>query len=71
MTLKKAVLFLIFVYQRAISPYCPSCCRYVPSCSTYTYAAVEKYGVLRGLYLGIRRILRCHPFHTGGYDPVP
>ncbi|MDR2807728.1 MAG: membrane protein insertion efficiency factor YidD [Spirochaetaceae bacterium] len=69
--LKTFVLFLITCYQRVISPHFPACCRYVPSCSAYTYAAIRKYGVIKGLFLGIKRILRCHPFHPGGYDPVP
>ncbi|MDR2740517.1 MAG: membrane protein insertion efficiency factor YidD [Treponema sp.] len=69
--LQKAVLFLIRFYQQAVSPYFPSSCRYVPSCSAYTYEAVRKYGVFRGVFLGFKRILRCHPFHSGGYDPVP
>jgi len=65
------VLKLIRFYQLAISPHFPPCCRYVPSCSVYAYEAVQKYGVVRGVYLALRRILRCHPFHSGGYDPLP
>jgi putative membrane protein insertion efficiency factor len=64
-------LFLIRFYQVAVSPLFPSCCRYTPSCSAYTYEAVDKFGVRKGFYLGFKRILRCHPFHAGGYDPVP
>jgi putative membrane protein insertion efficiency factor len=62
---------MIRFYQKAVSPHLPRSCRYYPSCSAYTYEAVEKFGVFRGLYLGAKRILRCHPFHPGGYDPVP
>ena len=58
-------------YQYAISPHFPPCCRYVPTCSAYAYQAVQKYGICRGLYLALRRLLRCHPFHPGGYDPLP
>jgi hypothetical protein len=65
------VLALIKVYKRWISPGLPSSCRFYPSCSEYTYQAIEKYGVLRGGWLGIRRIARCHPFNPGGFDPVP
>ncbi|MHB0859286.1 MAG: membrane protein insertion efficiency factor YidD [Anaerolineae bacterium] len=65
------VLGAIRFYQRAISPAFPPACRYTPTCSEYTYQAVEKYGLLRGLWLGVSRLLRCHPFHPGGYDPVP
>ncbi|MFP3042432.1 membrane protein insertion efficiency factor YidD [Treponema primitia] len=69
--LQKAALLLIRFYQQAVSPHFPSHCRYTPSCSAYAYEAVWKYGALRGGFLGLRRILRCHPFHPGGYDPVP
>jgi uncharacterized protein len=65
------VLALIRFYKRWISIILPSSCRFYPSCSQYTYQAIEKYGVLRGGWLGIRRIARCHPFHPGGFDPVP
>ena len=65
------MLKLIRFYQYAISPMFPPCCRYVPSCSAYAYEAVQKYGIFRGIFMALRRILRCHPFHPGGYDPVP
>jgi putative membrane protein insertion efficiency factor len=68
---RKGVLLLIRFYQRALSPYLPASCRYVPTCSAYAYEAVQKYGVFRGSFLAVKRILRCHPFHPGGYDPVP
>jgi putative membrane protein insertion efficiency factor len=69
--LRKTALLLIRFYQVAVSPHFPPSCRYVPSCSEYAYRAVEKYGFRRGLYLALKRILRCHPLHPGGYDPVP
>lgn len=72
--LQKMALWFIFksirFYQLAISPHFPPCCRYVPSCSAYAYEAVQKYGIFRGIWLGLRRLLRCHPFHPGGYDPL-
>ena len=68
--LKKAALFLIRVYRNCISPYKPACCRFVPTCSEYAIVAFEKYGVIKGLSLTVKRILKCHPFHPGGYDPV-
>ncbi|MCX7656061.1 MAG: membrane protein insertion efficiency factor YidD [Treponemataceae bacterium] len=62
---------LIKLYQHAISPHFPPSCRYTPTCSAYACTAIEKYGPFKGLWLAIKRILRCHPFHPGGYDPVP
>lgn len=68
---RRMILLLIRFYQLAFSPYLPPSCRYVPTCSAYAYQAVQKYGPGRGLWMAARRILRCHPFHAGGYDPVP
>ena len=68
---KRAILFLIRVYRRYISPLFPPCCRFYPTCSTYAMQAVEKYGALKGGWLAVKRILRCNPFNDGGYDPVP
>ena len=61
----------IRLYQITLSQVMPPSCRFYPSCSEYTLQAIAKYGVLKGGWLGARRILRCHPFHPGGYDPVP
>jgi len=58
-------------YQLAISPMLKPSCRFYPSCSCYAHTAIERYGVVRGFWLGLRRLLRCHPFAPGGYDPVP
>ena len=69
--MKKLVLFLIKFYQKFVSPLFPPSCRYTPTCSQYTFEAVQKYGVIKGLFLGIKRILRCNPFFPGGDDPVP
>ncbi len=69
--MKALALALIRVYKRYLSPVLPSACRFEPTCSMYTYEAIERYGVLKGGWMGIRRIARCHPFHPGGYDPVP
>ena len=68
--MKKVLILLIRFYQKAISPLFPPCCRFVPTCSQYALEAVTKYGALKGGKMAIRRILRCHPFHKGGYDPV-
>lgn len=69
--MKYVALALIRFYKRFISPVLPSACRFHPTCSVYTYEAIERYGVIRGGWLGIRRISRCHPLNPGGYDPVP
>jgi uncharacterized protein len=61
---------LIRGYQLVISPMLPPSCRFTPTCSAYTLEAIQRYGALRGLYMGVRRLLRCHPFRPGGYDPV-
>ena len=58
-------------YKLLISPLLPSACRYRPTCSEYMMDAVEQHGVLRGVWIGLKRLARCHPFHDGGYDPVP
>lgn len=68
---KRFCLAAIRGYQRYISPLLPDACIYIPTCSQYAVEAIEKYGVAKGCWLGVRRILRCHPFHAGGYDPVP
>lgn len=67
----RAVLLLIRGYQHSLSHVLGGNCRYYPSCSAYTYQAVEKYGWARGSWMGAKRIARCHPFARGGYDPVP
>lgn len=64
-------LFLIRFYQVCISPFTPSACRYAPTCSTYTYEALKKHGLIKGGWLGAKRILSCHPWGGSGYDPVP
>lgn len=69
--MKRAVFWAIWLYQRAISPYLPSVCRYAPTCSHYSQEAVLKHGVLKGSWMGLRRLARCHPFGGEGYDPVP
>ena len=68
---KRFCLAAIRGYQRYISPLLPDACIYIPTCSQYAVEAIEKYGVVKGCWLGVRRILRCHPFHAGGYDPGP
>ena len=69
--MKRFALKLIRFYQVAISPNKPTLCRFVPSCSHYGYEAVERHGVVKGCWLTLKRISRCHPLNEGGYDPVP
>ena len=69
--MRKLARLLIRAYQIFVSPWLGANCRYHPTCSQYTLEAVERYGTLRGSWLGARRIARCHPFHPGGIDPVP
>jgi putative membrane protein insertion efficiency factor len=68
---RSIAVFLITLYQKLISPMFPPSCRFSPTCSQYAKDAIVKYGIARGSYLAARRILRCHPFHPGGFDPVP
>jgi putative membrane protein insertion efficiency factor len=68
---RSIALFFLRCYKRLISPLLHPMCRFEPTCSVYTMQAVEKYGVLRGVWLGVRRLARCHPFNPGGWDPVP
>ncbi|MCY4147586.1 MAG: membrane protein insertion efficiency factor YidD [Chloroflexi bacterium] len=69
--MKWLMLRLIRAYKRFISPLLPSACRFTPTCSTYAYEAIDMYGPIKGGWMGVRRICRCHPLHPGGYDPVP
>ena len=68
--MKKLMILLIRGYQKFISPLFPRTCRVYPTCSAYFIQALEKYGVVKGSYIGIKRILRCHPWNPGGYDPL-
>jgi putative membrane protein insertion efficiency factor len=67
----RLLLLLIRVYQLTLSPLLGRSCRFEPSCSRYAAACIDSHGALRGSYLSARRLLRCHPFHPGGYDPPP
>lgn len=69
--MKRLALAAIRTYQRTMSPGLPPACRFDPSCSHYGYEAIEKHGLVRGGWLMVRRLARCHPFHATGYDPVP
>ena len=69
--MRQALLLGIRVYQMTLSPILPASCRYLPSCSHYSHEAVQRYGVLRGTWLGAKRVARCHPLGGRGYDPVP
>jgi hypothetical protein len=69
--MKYAVLAVIWVYQKTLSPLLPTSCRFYPSCSHYSQEAVEKYGVVKGVWLGVKRLGRCRPLGRQGFDPVP
>lgn len=68
---RQILLWFIRAYQLTLSPWLGQRCRFYPSCSCYAHTAVQEYGAARGAWLALRRLLRCHPFHEGGYDPVP
>lgn len=69
--MKYLAIGLLRLYQRAVSPFLPPACRFVPTCSQYGLEAITYFGILKGGWLAMRRVLRCHPFNAGGYDPVP
>ena len=69
-TMKSLLLLLLRFYKAAISPLLPPTCRFYPTCSEYASEAIERYGAVRGGWMSVRRLSRCHPFHRGGYDPV-
>jgi len=68
--MQRPIVMLLRAYKRFVSPILPSACRFYPTCSEYMMDAIAKYGAARGVWMGIKRIGRCHPFHAGGYDPV-
>jgi len=68
--MQRVLIFFLTVYKSVISPMLPSACRFYPTCSEYMRDAVRKHGAIRGVWLGVKRLGRCHPFHAGGYDPV-
>ncbi|HEY0377817.1 MAG TPA: membrane protein insertion efficiency factor YidD [Pyrinomonadaceae bacterium] len=68
--MRSILVLLLRFYKAVISPLLPPSCRFVPTCSEYAREAIERYGALRGGWMGVRRLFRCHPFHPGGYDPV-
>jgi putative membrane protein insertion efficiency factor len=69
--MKRLMLAVLHLYKKTLSPFLGTHCRFYPSCADYMFEAIEKYGVIRGARFGLKRLLRCHPFHAGGFDPVP
>ncbi|HET6512791.1 MAG TPA: membrane protein insertion efficiency factor YidD [Candidatus Kapabacteria bacterium] len=69
--MKHLIALLIRLYQKTLSPLLPPSCRFTPTCSQYALEAVLKYGAIKGSWMGVKRLSRCHPLHPGGYDPVP
>lgn len=69
--MKTVLIYLVRFYQRFISPLTPPSCRFYPTCSNYTLEAIQVHGAIKGSWLGLKRILKCHPLHKGGFDPVP
>ncbi len=69
--MKKGLLILIYLYQHMFSTFLGPCCRFTPSCSSYALLSVQRFGILEGAWLIFKRLIKCHPFHPGGYDPVP
>ncbi len=69
--IRAALIFLVRIYQRLLSPLLPRACRFYPSCSAYAVEALQRHGAARGTFLTVKRLARCHPFHPGGLDPVP
>jgi putative membrane protein insertion efficiency factor len=71
MTVTRQILRLLLTgYRKTVSPWLPAACRFYPTCSDYAQQAIDKYGILKGVFYGVRRLARCHPCHSGGYDPV-
>ncbi|MFH1941593.1 MAG: membrane protein insertion efficiency factor YidD [bacterium] len=69
--LKRFILYVLKAYKKFISPVLPSTCRFYPTCADYTTQAIKKHGIVTGLFLGVKRLVRCNPLNSGGYDPVP
>lgn len=69
--MRRALIFIIDCYKLCVSPFLGNNCRFYPSCSSYAQEAIATHGTIKGSYLAIRRLLKCHPFHDGGHDPVP